>query len=181
MSHSPGAALVLQAARQLLIEEGQEAVTPTRIASLTGISRTTIYRRWNDTADIIFEATATDIQESPPSPSGDRRTDLIDYLHGNADMLASPRGTLLATQIERTEHHDTVADIMETIAAERAPFIQRLAQHTGTDFSVAHALLVGPLVFQRCMARQPITDALIENTVDAYLNHYDPKPQTGDD
>lgn len=173
--------LVLQAARQLLVDEGQEAVTPTRIASLTGISRTTIYRRWHHPADIIFEATGITTQEPPFTPSGDRRTDLIEYLNGFADMLTSPQGTLLATQIERAEHHSTVAHIMETIATERTQLIQQLAQHAGTDFSVAHALLVGPLVFQHFMARQPITDTLIQTTVDAYLNHYHTTSQPGAD
>lgn len=34
--------------------------TPTRLAELTGISHSTIYRHWNDPLDIAFEATAVD-------------------------------------------------------------------------------------------------------------------------
>lgn len=169
--------LVLQAAQQLLVDEGQDSVTPTRIAAVTGISRTTIYRQWKDPADIVFEATGVDTSSPPFTPSGDRRSDLVKYLNGFKEMLHSPQGTLLATQIERAEHHTAVANTMKTISSERAHLIHQLAQHAEPDFAEPHAALIGPLVFQRFMARKPITNTLIEAAVDAYLTQY-PTPES---
>ena len=161
--------LVLAAARQLLVEEGQEAVTPTRLAEMTGISRSTIYRHWNDPLDIIFEATATDTDQTPLTPSGDVRADLRLYLCSLRDMLESPGGTLLATQIDRAEHNPTIDETLQNIASLRRSHIGDLVEHPGDTFDSAHALIVGPLIYQRFMTRAPITDDLIDLIVDAYF------------
>jgi len=57
--------VVLTAARRLISDEGQDAVTPTRLMAMTGVSRSTIYRHWADPKAIIFEATASDTTRLP--------------------------------------------------------------------------------------------------------------------
>lgn len=161
--------LVLKAARDLLLSEGQDSVTPTRLTEITGISRSTIYRHWNDPGEIIFEATATDSQRAPFTPQGDVRKDLTAYLKALRDMLEGDQGSLLATQIDRSEHDEAASDTMERIAVGRRDLIRRLAQHPSEDFTTAHALLVGPLVFQRYLAREKISDELITEVVAAYM------------
>ena len=162
--------LVLAAARQLLVTQGQEAVTPTRLSEITGISRSTIYRNWSDPLDIIFEATATDIDRAPFAPTGDVKTDLTLYLEALRDMLESSNGTLLATQIDRAEHNPATSETLRSIAKLRRNLICDLIQHPGDDFGPGHALVVGPLIYQHFMARDEITDELIELTVSAYLH-----------
>jgi len=162
--------LVLAAAQQLLVDEGQEAVTPTRLAKMTGISRSTIYRHWSNPLDIIFEATATDINQATVTPTGDTRSDLTRYLQILRKMLDSPESALLATQIDRAEHDPSIAETLRSIATLRRTIIGDLVQHQGDDFSSAHALVVGPMIYQRFMARDEITDDLITLIVDAYLD-----------
>lgn len=161
--------LVLAAARQLLVEEGQEAVTPTRLAEVTGISRSTIYRHWNDPIDIIFEATSADIVTTQFTPTGDVETDLSLYLEELRDMLNSSHGTLLATQIDRAEHNPATSETLSSIADLRSALISDLMQHQGDDFGPAHALIVGPLIYEHFMARGEITRELIDLVVSAYL------------
>lgn len=162
--------LVLAAARQLLVEEGQEAVTPTRITEITGISRSTVYRHWSDPLDIIFEATATDIDQTAFTATGDVGTDLTRYLETLRDMLESSKGTLLATQIDRAEHNPAISETLRNVADLRRSLIGDLIQHPGDDFGPGHALVVGPLIYQHFMARDEITDELIELIVSAYLH-----------
>ncbi len=162
-------ALVLAAARQLLVEEGQEAVTPTRITEMTGISRSTIYRHWSDPLDIIFEASATDIDQAAFTPTGDVGNDLRSYLEALRDVLESPNGTLLATQIDRAEHSPAISETLRKVAELRRNLISDLIQHPAGDFGPQHALVVGPLIYQHFMARGEITGELIELTVNAYL------------
>lgn len=161
--------LILAAARQILLAEGQEAVTPTRLANLTGVSRSTIYRNWDEPADIIFEATAADTQVPPFSPSGDTRADVISYLGALRSMLESTQATLLATRVDRAEHDADTAATLRAVADGRRDLIRDLLGHTSSDFGAWHALLVGPLFYQRFMARQPVTDDLIRLVAEAYV------------
>lgn len=160
--------LVLRAARELLIAEGQEAVTPSRLTEMTGISRSTIYRHWADPTDIIFEATALDVERPPFAPTGDVATDLRSYLVALRSMLESDQGKLLATQMDRANHDAETDVVMGRITEGRRALIARVAQYTEPDFGPLHALLVGPLVFQRFMARQPISDELIDLVVETF-------------
>ena len=45
-----------------------------------------------------------------------------------------------------------------------------MSSHPDDDFGPGHALVVGPLIYQHFMARDEITDELIELTVSAYLH-----------
>jgi len=162
--------LVLSAARTLLVEEGQESVTPTRLAELTGISRSTIYRHWNDPIDIVFEATAADTSQSPFTPTGDPRTDLTGYLEGLRDMLESPYAKLLVTQIDRAEHSPKTVETLRAIAMRRRELIRDLVDHPTDDFAIEHALIVGPLIYQRFMAQGEISDDLIARVVDDHFS-----------
>ncbi len=163
---------VLDAARKLLIEEGQEVVTPTRLASLTGISRSTIYRRWPDPDDILFEAIADDTGAPPFAPSGDVRQDLTRYLEALREGLQAFHTGLLATRIDRAEHDPEVAEMLHTIAENRGDLIADLLQHPREEFAAAQALIVGPLMYQRFLAREEITDELIELIVDSYIQNH---------
>ena len=165
--------LVLSAAQTLLIEEGQESVTPTRLAELTGISRSTIYRHWDDPIDIVFEATAVDTSQPPFTPSGDPGRDLTRYLEAFRDMLESPYAKLLATQIDRAEHSPETVETLRAIATVRCELIRDLVQRPPDGFALEHALIVGPLIYQRFMAHDDISDELIALVVDAHLSTRD--------
>ncbi|MEA2022997.1 MAG: TetR/AcrR family transcriptional regulator [Actinomycetota bacterium] len=162
---------VLDATRQLLVEEGQEAVTPTRLAEMTGVSRSTIYRRWPEPNDIIFEAIADDTEAPPFTPSGGIRQDLTRYLEALREGLRGSHTGLLATRIDRAEHDPEVAKMLRTIAENRRVLIADLLEHPREEFSEAQALIVGPLMYQRFLAREEITDELIERIVDAYMQN----------
>lgn len=161
--------LVLRAARQLLLEAGQDAVTPTRLTDITGISRSTIYRHWKEPSDIIFEASGMPPDDSPLTPTGSTQDDVVRYLEELRMMLAGPRGTLVATQIDRAEHDPHAAESMQRIAAHRRMLISGLLLQDEDSFDLFHALLVGPLIYQRYMAREEITDELIELVANAFV------------
>lgn len=160
---------VLAAARDLLADEGQAAVTPSRIAKATGISRSTIYRNWPDPAEIVLEAIADDGARPPFEPTGDLRHDLTAYLELLRTGLEMPHTKLLATRIERAERDPETAEKIRVSNTNRRNLMAETFQHPPEKFMAAHALIVGPLFHQRFLAREPITDELIELVVDAYL------------
>lgn len=167
--------LILKAAQRLILDEGQEAVTPTRLTDLTGISRSTIYRHFSDPSAIIFEAAAMESEQARFTASGDLRKDLTLYLEELRGMLNSPRGKLLATQMESAEHREEASESMQRVAVHRRELIRTMLEHDG-DFSNLHALVVGPLIYQRYMARDEISDDLIALVVDRYLDSGDGAP-----
>lgn len=68
---------VLTTAFRLLIQEGAHAITPQRIHAETGVARTTVYRNWPTTADLITTMLAKATSEADlPAFTGDYRADL---------------------------------------------------------------------------------------------------------
>lgn len=161
--------IVLAAARDLLADEGQAAVTPTRLSKATGISRSTIYRNWPDPAEIVLDAIADEDARPPFEPTGDLRTDLTAYLNLLRVGLEMPHTTLLATRIERAEHDPEMEKAIRLTNTNRRTLMAGILEQTPEQFVEAHSLIVGPLFFQRFLAREPISDELIELVVDAYL------------
>ncbi|MEA2025504.1 MAG: TetR/AcrR family transcriptional regulator [Chloroflexota bacterium] len=160
--------VVLAAARRLIADEGPDAVTPTRLTAMTGVSRSTIYRHWHDPRAIIFEATASDTTRPPFEPTGVPLDDLRSYLEALREALKSTQGALLATQIDRAEHDDEASDVMRRISAQRREMISQMLAEAPDRFGPLHALIVGPLIFQRYLDRDDIGDELIDMIVEAY-------------
>jgi AcrR family transcriptional regulator len=161
--------VVLDAARRLILAEGQESVTPTRLVNETHVSRSTIYRQWPDPDDIILEAIGGDTEQPPFEPAGDLRQDLTRYLRLLRSGLDLPHTALLATRIDRAERNEQTATMITSINRGRRQLLAEILQHPTDDFDAAHALIVGPLFHQRFLAREPITDEFIDTVVDAYL------------
>jgi len=160
--------VVLAAARRLISDEGQDAVTPTRLMAMTGVSRSTIYRHWQDPRAIIFEATASDTTRLPFEPTGEPLDDLRSYLEALREGLRGTQGALLATQIDRAEHDDEASDAMRRISTQRREMIGHMLAEAPDQFGALHALIVGPLIFQRYLDRDDIGDELIDLVVEAY-------------
>jgi AcrR family transcriptional regulator len=161
--------IVLDAARELIVAEGQEVVTPTRLASDTGISRSTIYRQWPDPDDIVLEAIASDTAQAPFEPTGDIREDLTRYLQLLRSGLELPHTKILAARIDRAEHDVDTAEMIRAMAGGRRALTAGIVDDSDNEFMEEHALIVGPLFYQRFLAREEITDDFIAYVVDAYL------------
>ncbi len=71
-------ARVLEATQDVLIEVGFDQLTIDAVAERCGMSRATIYRRWNDKTELVVDA-VTELLPSPAVPdTGDLRTDLLE-------------------------------------------------------------------------------------------------------
>jgi AcrR family transcriptional regulator len=88
---------VLQAARQILMERGAEALTHRNVAQLANVNASTVYRRWPDRARLIadvFKSTADSMVRLPDSCS--LADDLLQFLQMISAMLSSSEGRKLA-------------------------------------------------------------------------------------
>jgi AcrR family transcriptional regulator len=159
----------MAATRRLLIEEGQDAVTPTRLADVTGLARSTIYRHWPDPAAIVAEAISslTDLEHYVVTDDPDES--LRRYLTELRQALQAPVAALLAAQADRAELNEIVREALRTVCADREVHLARLLGRDGVDESTL-AILAGPLLFQRFFAHRPITDQLIEDVLTSARN-----------
>ncbi len=172
--------LVLQAARMIVASEGQAAVTPTRLVDVSGVARSTIYRHWPDAAAIIADAMTLDREETALHRSGHLESDLRNYLQRLRELLESPSATIIVAQADIAERDEQAAETLAGNGRYRNQVIRELLDDP-RDFDTIHPQLVGPLFMQRFFLRAPITDALIDAVVQAYLTVRSDAPTTGAD
>jgi AcrR family transcriptional regulator len=87
---------IVDATLALLAENGFQAATMDAIASLAGVGKNTIYRRWRSKEELIADALRELAPAPTPTAQGDLRALLLDYLHGQEREFSDPRiGQLL--------------------------------------------------------------------------------------
>ncbi|POD91521.1 TetR/AcrR family transcriptional regulator C-terminal ligand-binding domain-containing protein [Pectobacterium odoriferum] len=87
---------VLQAARQILMEQGENALTHRNVAHLASVNASTVYRRWPDRARLIadvFRSTAESMVTIPDN--GSLVADLYEFLQMITTLLSSSEGKKL--------------------------------------------------------------------------------------
>ena len=134
------------------------------------MARSTIYRHWPDAEAVVADALDVHMRDSSTDRSGDPEVDLRQYLHELRNVLESPAASIIIAQAEAAERDETAAETMSGNAEYRNSLIKELLDDPRRDFDNAHAQLVGPLFMRRFFIRQPITDALIDEVVEQYLD-----------
>lgn len=87
--------LAVLAAADELADSGEE-VSVAALASCSGVSEVTIYRRWGTAENVVLEATVREInQRLPLKPTGDLKRDLTSWARNAEQDLATPRGRRL--------------------------------------------------------------------------------------
>jgi AcrR family transcriptional regulator len=81
---------VLEAARELLVEQGYEATNVQAIAERSGVHASAIYRRWPSRVEIIEQAVFPGLAAITVQPTGDLRRDLRRFLRSYVTTLGSP-------------------------------------------------------------------------------------------
>ena len=171
-------AIVLEAARKLLVEEGPDAVTALRVSEATGVARTTIYRHWPEREDLLRDTVALDEPDIHVELSGDTRADLIATLTQMAEQVARRRSArLMAVALERAgyrgeaggPHRDMVRRRLEPLRKIVEAGIQRGDLAADLDVDDAVAQLAGPAFFQGVFLRRKITPEFIAEVVDSFV------------
>jgi AcrR family transcriptional regulator len=171
-------AVVLAAARRLLVEEGPEAVTPLRIAEETGVARTTVYRHWPQRDDLLRDTLASEEPTQRTFDTGDLRDDLIGFLeHLSRRVGRRSVGSFLAVVAERAQRDPQAAAVQRDLTKRYLqPLRERLADAAASgelpddlDVDAAVARLAGPLIFRRLVTRQAVGARFVMSLVDTFL------------
>jgi AcrR family transcriptional regulator len=167
---------VLSAAAELLAELGWGRVTIEAVASRSGVARTTIYRHWPDLHHLLAEALESVMDPCATPDTGTLRGDLSITLSGLARTLTrSATAGVLTSMIDAAERDPDIADLQRAFTQERRQAARRAIEQAAArgeirpdvDVHVEASLIAGPLFYSRMVSREPLSDAFVEQIVDA--------------
>ena len=167
---------VFETALSLAVRKGFSAATISEISERSGVSKSTIYRHWDDVEELFLDALTHYARSYTAPDTGSLRDDLIVYLITYAQSLAdTPNGALTAHLASAAINDERFAAIQRDYATQNRnagrPILERALQRgelpASTDVDAFQELLVAPLPFRLLVSRRPL-DA---QWVTSHVNH----------
>lgn len=169
----------LCAVRELLVEEGWDAVTQSQVAQRSGVGRTTVYRHWPERIDLVREAMDFELSHTRDvTLTGRLRDDLLIALEAiRYEMIEREGSKFLIAMVARSEWDPEVRELKKVLVERAIEALRRVLTTAVNDrrlaadvsVDVAVAQLVGPLVMRRLVTDEPLDQPLISGLVDDWL------------
>ncbi|MGW3361082.1 TetR-like C-terminal domain-containing protein [Streptomyces bungoensis] len=164
----------LTAAAELLLAEGVQAVSFSKVAARAGVSKMTLYKWWPSPGALAFDAYFNAFQETLAFPdTGDVRCDLVTQLRMFVDLL-NRNGTVIAGIIGAAQTDSDLAQAFSThyVTQRRALAVERLtrAQQAGqiraeVDLETIVDQLWGAVYHRLLMPAKPLTTEFIDHLI----------------
>ncbi len=169
---------ILDAAYELLTQEGLEATTVEAIAARAGVSKVTIYKWWPNRAAVITSAFLSRSEDTLPYPERITREEVGEALLRMADSFRGATGTAIRALIAEAQVDPVVAQAFRdgyvNTRREHGTRIIRAAIDAGVikqaDPDVILDLLYAPLYFRLLVGHQPLTDEAVRAHVELALD-----------
>lgn len=170
----------LQAAVEVLADEGVVGFTVEAVARRSGVAKTTIYRNWSSVDDLVFDALGAMIEAEPEPDTGSLRGDLLslaDHLISISEEERRARRQLFSSLFAASSGDLRFAEVFDRLVASRCvPVESMLARARArdelshdVDTKLATELLVGPVLFRLMFRGETFNRAELENLVDYSL------------
>lgn len=178
-SAASSADAVLRAAFEILVTEGLEHVTPTRLHAMTHVARTTIYRHWPTTDAILASLLDRATQDSTPiATTGVLLDDLTAAIAEVTHRLSNgPVRQLVAAMLTADGKQTSTNQLLPTyLQALGRPVIQVLTQavldgHLRGPVDLLVARLLGPLTYQSILLGDVLTNVDPQVMAEQFLHH----------
>ncbi len=179
---------ILQAAAELLLDQGLAAVSMDAVAARAGVSKATIYRWWPTKETLALDALYHEWAAVPAArDTGSLRGDLLSLLRPWARLASRrPYGRVIAALVTEAQTDPVFARQYRTRFVEprrdQARIIFRRAIERGeipanTKIEVALDLLYGPVYHRLLHGHAPLNDQFVRDVVDTALDGIaPPKP-----
>lgn len=178
---------VMEATKALLQEVGFARLTVDSIAERSGVGKGTIYRWWNNRADVAMDAL---LEERDPVgwfvDDGPAIESLRRQLRIATEFLGGPNGAVVAGLLGDAQHDPQMAH------AFRQRFLRPLFELTrrllaeateegdiraDVDHDLLIDMLTGPLYFRLLVTGEPLSAAATQQLVDTALRGARPEPR----
>lgn len=171
---------VLCTVGRLLLDEGIADLTFERVARLSGVSKTTLYKWWPSKGALALDGYFHAVQHTLAFPdTGDIRTDLRDQLRAFVHLMTTtPAGRILAELIGQAQTDPDLAVAYRTmysserrrLAAERLRAAQEAGQvRADVDPQVVVDQLWGAVYHRLLVPDEPVTEGFADALVDNLL------------
>ncbi len=166
--------LILDAALELVAEEGFSGLSMEGIAHRAGVGKATIYRRWESKTELVFDAWERCVPEAGEPMSGSLRDDLVtSYRRLAADLSREPLRSVLPHVLARSSiDGDFEERIRAFIASRRVNTIDRLERAIAegdlgeVDVDRLADRLTGPIFYRLMVRRLPVDDDYVAGVID---------------
>jgi AcrR family transcriptional regulator len=170
---------VTAATRALLTEGGYDSLTVERVAEAAGVAKSTVYRRWGDTAGLLMEVLRELVATEIPlvdtgSVDSDLRELAIEISRFFSDHQAGP---VVMALISDAVHNPRASDEMRGLWAERndraAEAVRRGIDRgelpAATDPVEVIRALGAPIYYRLLVTHETVDDAVAERAAAAAL------------
>jgi AcrR family transcriptional regulator len=181
-------AAVMDAAVELLIEGGPDALTVDGVVARSGVAKSTFYRHWATRDQLVadvFEHMAPNLD--PPDPSLGFEESLRELVARLAAIMSDERWRrVLPAFMMLKMHRGDVAEVEERISGEQidicADVLRRGVEAGRIDPDVdprtLMALLVGPVLMAALTGVVTVDDAFVDDVVNHFLAGARPATRT---
>ena len=171
---------ILDAARELLIEEGFTRLRLEHVAARAGVGKSTIYRRWRSkealTLELLLDLAGPHLEIRDV---GDTRAELVAAVRNPLRAITTtPFGPVIRAMMSQIAGNPAIGDAFRsTVVAQRRAEIARVIERgvargdlrPDADPSVATELLAGPVYF-RLVFGGALDEDLVKRVVETVLN-----------
>jgi AcrR family transcriptional regulator len=178
---------ILEAAAELLLDQGLAAVSMDAVAARAGVSKATIYRWWPTKETLALDALYHEWAGVPPArDTGSLRGDLLSLFRPWARLAGRrPYGRVIAALLTEAQTDPEFGRQYRARFVEprrdQARAIFRRAIERGeipatTKIEVALDLLYGPVYHRLLHGHAPLNDRFVRDVIDTALNGLAPVP-----
>lgn len=169
---------MLDATIAIVRERGLDAFTVDAVAADSGVAKSTIYRHFGSSNELLLAAMAETVGEVPDVDSGDVRADLRQLVHQYVAMATQPGMYQLFTAVmHRAANDDDFGRLQRGLIVERKSPLRRAIQRamvdgvvdSSIDVDTVAAMLEGPLVARVLHDRGEFRAGEIDQIVDLVL------------
>ncbi len=155
-----------------LLERGSLEFEIQEVATLSGVHRTTIFRRWPDRGALIAEALAEHVARFSVEFTGDWKADMRRIAYRMRDMLSDPIEMAMNRMLFVTEnpafHEQMLRYWTPVLTSFQQPILEAQARgelDTAIDAEMLLSALMSTLLTNAMLFRAPGEDAFVERLV----------------
>lgn len=163
---------ILDAARQLLLSDGESRFTIERVAAAAGVSKASIYRRWQTKGALLIELYMAGLDRVIVEKAQSLRVELKRYLRSTVKRLQDPLWRSILRSLAAEGQYDAVTAqlLRDRVVEPRRASGLALLRHAeelgeipaGLDHETIVDLLFGPVWYRLLFEHAPLDEAFVE-------------------
>lgn len=164
--------VVVDAAVEVLLEEGWDQVTHARVAQVAGCSKVTVYAHWPNRVDLLRDAFDRLNDATHHVPTGDLGRDLVAELRAFRTELVERRlDRVLAVLADRSASVPELRDVRDRFVADGEQAMRELLEPvmSGSRHEAAVLMLCGAMIHAVLLHGRAPDDATIDAMVGLVL------------